>query len=136
MNKLLHLDSMHAVQDPIALRSNTVTGCESRVPTLGLAQYAVLCLQSDASTERLLQRVVSPEEGLAAHLLWREEEERIAVEQAAMWMAQPPASSPPVLDDAMDVDRPDRTAEAASAGLFSDQSSIYKSRQCGRSVTR
>ena len=57
---------------------------------MGLAQYAVLCLQSDASTERLLQRVVSPEEGLAAYLLWREEEERIAVEQAAMWMAQPP----------------------------------------------
>ena len=75
-----------------------------------------MCLQSDASTERLLQRVVSPEEGLAAHLLWREEEQRIAVEQAAMWMAQPPASSPPLLDDAMDVDRPARPAEAANAG--------------------
>lgn len=82
---------------------------------------ASLCLQSDASTERLLQRVMSPAEGLEAHFQWREDDERIAVEQAAMWMAQPASGSVP-MDDAMDVDMAQRWAEAATSGMAAAES--------------
>lgn len=76
-------------------------------------------MQSDASKERLLQRVVSPEEALEAHFQWRQDDERVAVEQAAMWMSSPDSSMPVENgDDAMEVDIADRTDEATALGLL------------------
>ena len=84
-----------------------------------LLSELTLSMQSDASKERLLHRVVSPEEALEAHFQWRQDDEGVAVEQAAMWMSSPD-SSMPVEDggDAMEVDGADRTDGATSSGLL------------------
>ena len=56
-------------------------------------------MQSDAASDRLRQRVLTPEASLLAALRWRREDEAIAAEQAATWLCGAEAQSRRQPDD-------------------------------------
>ncbi len=61
-------------------------------------------LQSDAASDRLRQRVLTPETDLSAALRWRREDEGIAAEQAAMWLCGGDGAQPAHQHDDMDTE--------------------------------
>ena len=62
-----------------------------------------LTLQSDAASDRLRQKVLTPEESLTAALRWRREDGAVAAEQAAMWLSDG-GKHPERRSDEMDTD--------------------------------
>ncbi len=53
---------------------------------VGVSSSLALHPQSDAASDRLRRRVLTPEQSLSAVLRWRRDDEAVAAEQAAMWL--------------------------------------------------
>ena len=103
LRKLLRI----VVQPPgmaLAVGDMKLRGCEE--------QTCASRPQSDAASDRLRRRVLTPEQSLAAALRWRRDDEAVAAEQAAMWLGAG-AGEAGRPHDAMDTDAQAESAEHA-----------------------